>query len=128
MGLDDSGLKPGQLKALEALLTHGNVSEAARAAGVTRKTLYRWLEQEAFSSQLRAAEQMALDGIARSLMRLGNKALAALEEALDDELAGHALKQKVASTVLSHYPYLRESGAVEARIAALEVSQRAKGY
>lgn len=126
MRLDDT-LSPKQYKAIEALLSSGNVAEAARAAGVARKSLYRWLADPVFAKALREAEQLALEGVARSLLRLGDKATAAIEAALDDASAPHSVKLKAASVIFTHHPQLLESVALADRVAALEDALDGKG-
>jgi phage terminase small subunit len=116
----DNNLTPKQRKAIESLLATGNVAEAARAAGVARQSLYRWLADPDFAKALRAAEQIALEGLARSLLRLGDKATAAIEAALDDQAAPHTVKLKAASVVFTHHPQLLESVMLADRVAALE--------
>src|SRR5690349_16593690 len=43
--------------AIAALLTHRNVEEAARAAGIGTQTLYRWMKHPEFKAALRKAKQ-----------------------------------------------------------------------
>lgn len=116
----DSTLSPRQYKAIESLLASGNVAEAARLAGVGRRTLYRWLSQDEFVKALREAEQIALEGLTRSLLRLGDKATKALDAAFEDASATHTVKIRAARVVLaSHPPYL-EALALSDRVASLE--------
>ena len=39
-------LTPKREKAVQALLTHGTVGQAANAAGIGERTLRRWLDEE----------------------------------------------------------------------------------
>jgi len=55
----DPVLTPKQRKAVEALLLTGDVSAAAKAAGVSRESLYRWLRQPLFLAAVREAEARA---------------------------------------------------------------------
>jgi hypothetical protein len=66
---------------------------------VSRQGLYRWLGEPVFAVVLREAEAMALDGLSRTLVRLGDKAAGALEAALDDEAAPHSVKLSAADVV-----------------------------
>src|SRR5262249_14965102 len=77
-------LTPKQRKAVEALLTTGEVSGAAEAAGVSRDTVYRWLKQAAFLDAVREAEARALDDLSRLLVRLGRTAAGTLAKAMTD--------------------------------------------
>src|SRR5436190_1559367 len=60
-----SDLTPKQRKAVEALLTTGEVSGAAEAAGVSRDTVYRWLKAPAFLAAVREAEARGLRALER---------------------------------------------------------------
>lgn len=116
----ESGLNPRQRKALEALLTHGHVRQAANACGVSRQTLYRWMAEPAFASALRDAEALALDGLSRTLARLGDKAAVAVEAALDDGEAAHSVKIRAFDAVFGRFLQLRELVTIEQRLEAIE--------
>lgn len=62
-GPRDPILTPQQLQVLECLLTGGSVADAAQAAGVSERTVYRWVQmpefREAFEEQRRATLQRA---------------------------------------------------------------------
>ncbi len=119
-------LSPKQRRALEALFTQGDVSGAAKAAGVSRQSLYRWLGEPGFSTALRKAESMALDGLSRTLVRLGDKAAGALEAALDDDEAPHSVKLRAADVVTGRLLQVRELVTIEQRLAAIEQALEAK--
>lgn len=113
-------LTPKHLLVIESLLTHGNVAEAARAADVSRDTVYRWFKDREFKRALKAAEAEALEGLSRDLVRLGRKAAATLEAALTDEDATAATKIRAADIVLSRLLQLRELADLEQRVSYLE--------
>ena len=113
-------LTPKQRKAGETLLTSGDVSKAAAAAGVSRETLYKWLKQSAFSNAIREAESEALESLSRALVSLGEKAAAALGGILEDSGALDSSKLRAAEIVLSNLMRLRELVEIEKRIDILE--------
>lgn len=117
--ISDKELQPGQLKAIEALLTCRSFDEACHKANVTRRTLYRWKEEAAFANALRLAERYAIEDIGRSLLSLGNLAASALYDALQPTQKIHhriAAAQIFYDKVLA----LREHNDLEKRIAELE--------
>jgi hypothetical protein len=61
---DARALPPKQRKAVEALLATDEVDAAAREAGVSRATLYRWLGEPAFPATVRNAEPSAARALA----------------------------------------------------------------
>lgn len=46
-------------RAIEGLLTEPTIGAAAKAAGVSRRTLARWLDEEAFQQDLRTARDQS---------------------------------------------------------------------
>ena len=111
---------PRQRKAIEALLTCGNVTRAAEAAGVTRNTLYRWFKQEPFKVALAAAEGEVMQALSRTLVRLGDKAGSVLEQVLTDEAAGDPVRLRAVAILLQNLVKVREAGALEQRVSVLE--------
>jgi hypothetical protein len=65
------GVKFGRKKdeAIVALLTHRNVEEAAKAVGLTPKTLVRWLQVPEFDADYRKARRMLSDNRLRDYNR-----------------------------------------------------------
>lgn len=115
----EKNLTPGQLKAIDALLTTGSPSEAATAAGVNRRTLYRWQKEPAFVAALREAEQDAVTGLSRALSGLGDSAA----QALRDALSSHqkiTVRLRASEIVIGNLLRIRELVDLEERIAALE--------
>jgi len=117
------GLTARQQKALDALLRGCTQEAAAREAGVSRRTLGRWLTQNvAFQRALRDAEQEALKRIHRRLAALAECACDALARALQGE-AG-AAQVRAADIVLARLMPLRELVEIEERLKALEEKVR----
>lgn len=114
-----------QRKAIRALLEHGDIGSAAKAAGVTRQTLYRWRKQERFKRALAEAEKEALESLSRALVRLGEKATATLEEAMDGA-EKESTKVRAADIVLSRLLQLRELVTLEERVSELEKRLQAR--
>ena len=80
----DEGLSPTQVKALDALLSGGTVSDAARTAGVDRSTVHRWLRDDyGFQAAHNQGRQDLLDAVQ-------NRLLLALSA------AGHTLTRAIA--------------------------------
>ncbi len=100
-------LTPKQHKAIEALLAQPDVTAAMAAAGVARSTLYRWLKQPAFRRALQEVEAAAIAELQRSLIRLGDKAIKALEAALDGK-AAVSVKVRASNYILGRLLQLHE--------------------
>ena len=113
-------LSPEQLRAVEAVMASNSITDAAAAVGVARDTIYRWLKEPAFQSALRTVEAGYLDHISRSLLRIGEKAVGAIEGILDDQTATDTVRLKAADVALARMTAIREIVALEGRLEAIE--------
>lgn len=118
----ENALRPRQVAAIAALLGTGKISDAATAGGVSTKTIYAWLKQDAFKAELRQAEGEALRHLARQLAGLGDAAAAALRDALDDSQP-MAMRLRAADMVTARTPALLELVDLLGRIEALEAQR-----
>jgi transposase-like protein len=118
-------LTPQRRRAIEALLTNGNVSQAADDAGVHRSTLYKWMADHEFRSALHDAEAEAVRNLSRTLAGLAAGAAAAFRDGLH-ESQDIKIRLRAAEAVASNLLRLRELVAFEERLSALEAAQRGK--
>jgi len=112
-------LTPAQRKAIEALLTTGNVKQAAQEAGVHRSSIYKWMADDVFRAALRDAEQAAVESLSRSLVALGEKAATALSDALESNNK-ISVRLRASEVVIGNLLRLRELTELERRLTALE--------
>jgi phage terminase small subunit len=116
----DDGLTTKQRKAIGALLTTGEVTTAAREAGVARETLSRWMSEPVFAQAVRDAEARAIDDLSRMLVRLGRTATTTLAKAMSDPATPVATRVRAADVTISRLLQLRELATLEARVTDLE--------
>ena len=116
----DRNLTPKQRRAVEALLATGEVTAAARDAGVAKDTMYRWLDQAPFLAAVREAEAGALDELSRLLVRLSRTAVATLAKAMNDPTTPAATRVRAADATLGRLLQVRELATLDARVAELE--------
>ena len=127
MNLDETAsreLSPQQEGAITALLSDPGLTGAAKAAGVGKATLWRWLQQPAFQEAYRRARREAVEQARARLQQASGEAVEALRGVMNDEDAPHASRVSAAKTVLvmamqatSEEEILRRVEAVEARLA-----------
>ena len=115
-------LTKGQRRAIEALLNTKSVVEAAKAAGLGERTLYRYLSDPFFRQQLSAAEGDLIDQATRRLLALQGAALDTFEGVLASEEASDTVRLRAAQSVLDSLLKLRELRNIEARLVALEAT------
>lgn len=113
-------LSPRQRRAVEALMTTGEVHAASQAVGVSRQTIYRWMGESTFRAAMRASEAQALDDLSRSLVHLGRTAADTLASAMSDPATPPATRVRAADAVLGRLLQLRELATLEARVEELE--------
>ena len=109
-----------QVRAVAALLATRNVPEAAQAAHVGARTLYRWLTIPEFKTAVAAAEGEAISAAARRVVGLQSHAIAALESVLLDSRSSGVIKIRAATAILDFMLKLRELSDVEQRLVSLE--------
>ncbi len=113
-------LSPKKKRAIEALTSCGNVTQAAEVSGITRDTLYRWMKETDFQEAMRAAERQSLNELSRRLVELARQATNTLQEVMTDVQTPPAARVQAARAVLDNLLRLRELVDFEARLARLE--------
>lgn len=120
-GCYNSALSRKQRKAVVALLLEPSQTAAAKAAGVGRRTLIRWLQEDAdFQKAVRAAESDAIDHAVRCLVQLTDHAVQVLRDVLTDSALSPAVRLRAAGLVLEQVVKLRELRDLESRLSKLE--------
>ena len=120
-------LKPRQRKALEVLITTGEITQAAAAANVARKTVYAWLNEPEFKQALADAESLALESISRALLALGEQATDTLRAAMADKAAPAATRVRAADITLARLENMRQLAEFDARLKVIEENLRLGG-
>lgn len=115
-----SHLKGKQAKGIEALLTSDTIEKAAQKAGVTRKTLYRWMKKDIFVKELNQAKrQLVQHGILR-LQRATKDAVKTLLEICKDKDAPASSRVSAAREILRNTLKSIELEEIESRLKVLE--------
>jgi len=123
----NSGEKLGGRKeaAIVALLTARSVEEAARAANVPLRTLYRWTREPEFDTAYRKAKRTAFGQSLARLQQAAGAAAGIMLKIMIDNTVPAAIRLKAADAVFGHARDAIETEEIEARLAALE---RASGF
>ncbi|MGA7730909.1 MAG: hypothetical protein WCD37_06515 [Chloroflexia bacterium] len=116
-----STTKLKQKKAIAALLTSKDIQGAARQAGVSERTLYRWLDEDVtFRADLQAAEAEAVRSAARRLAGAADGAVTVLMYVMLQQQNPAGVRLRAALGVLDQFVKLRQLSEIEVRLAALE--------
>jgi hypothetical protein len=116
------GAKFGHKKeqAIAALLSHRNVEEAARAAGISANTLQRWIKDPEFDAAYRAARRAAFWQSIKRLQDAAGAAVTTVLKIMLDTNAPAGIRLRAADVVLERGAQAREMEDLEARLVELE--------
>lgn len=107
-------------QAIIALLTARNTEEAAKIAGVSPKTLFRWQQEPAFDKVYRKARRDAFGQGTARLQQASGAAVSSILKIMPDAQAPASTKLRAAELVLTHGAKGIEIEDVEARVSELE--------
>jgi len=119
------GAKFGRKKeeAIIALLSQTGLEQAARAADISPRTLFRWLEMQEFKAAYLKARRNAFGHATARLQQASGAAASTLLKIMLDKDAPTSSRLRAAESILSHGAKAIEIEDIEARVAALEESQ-----
>jgi hypothetical protein len=109
-----------QEAAIAALLTQRNQEEAARVAGVSKRTLNRWLRLPGFQSACWEARRAGMFQANARLQQTAGPAVSALQKVIVDPNTPASVRVRAADCVLAWGNHGLENEDLEARLAALE--------
>jgi DNA-binding MurR/RpiR family transcriptional regulator len=114
-----------QEAAIIGLLTKPSIDAAAKHAGISGPTLWRWLQEPGFQAEYRKARRHALGQATAQLQQASSAAVGALKEIIEDKEAPSSARVTAARTVLEVAVKAIEVEDLEVRVQALE---RSPGY
>ncbi len=111
-------------QAIAALLEHPTIGEAARACGVSERSLWRWLQREDFQKRYRAAQRAIVDGAIGELQAATVEAVKTLRRNLT---CGNAFAENTAALgILSQSMKAIELHELRERLEKLEEAEAAR--
>lgn len=114
-------LSPKQMIVIEALLEGASQKEAAQRAGVTPRSVRRWLREDGeFKEHWTEARTEALRAVTAHLQRAGLKATGRLERLLEDEAVPPYVAVGCIRTALEMFFKGLETWDIAERLEALE--------
>jgi len=111
-------LNSKQLRAIPILIGCDTVEGAAREAGISKNTIYTWMQQEEFSKAVSLARKRLLDKAMNKLMNTSMKAVITLEKLLDAD--SESVRRAAANDVLGHVLKYQELREIEERLDTVE--------
>lgn len=111
-------LSPRQKKVIAALLNARTIEEALQATQTSRNTLWTWLKQDSFKSELKRQQDAVFEAAAETVKLNIVRAADVLCALLDSK--NEALKRAVANDILGHMFKFRDTQDIETRLTVLE--------
>ena len=109
-----------QDEAIAALLTKRNVEEAAQAAGISVRTLMRWLKVPEFQKAYREARRAVFSQAIARLQQATGAAASTLMKIMVDPAAPASVRVRAADSILDHSAKAIEIEDIEERVSELE--------
>lgn len=109
-----------QSDAIAALLSCGTVDRAARAAGVSARTLLRWMRLPEFRAEYQAARRQALEAAIGVVQAATSSAVGVLVEVMEDAHAPASTRIAAARMVIETSLRGVEALEYEERLSRLE--------
>ena len=106
--------------AIAALLTQRNIDEAAKVAGISARTLMRWLKLPEFLAAYREARRAAYSQAVAKLQQGTTAAATTLLKVMLDQSTPASVKVRAAECVMTHSAKAIEIEDIEARVSELE--------
>lgn len=128
MGMFETGIRIGEQlarkvsreSAITALVANPSIKAAASACGISEKTMHLWLNDPAFASELKKAQDATTKAAMRRVIISVNAAVSVLEEIMRDAVVSPAARVSAARTLLDSALRVRETIDIEDRMAAIE--------
>lgn len=117
---ENENLSPKQWLALESLIESGNLTHAAEAAKVSRRTLHAWLKLPQFEREYRAARRRLVQTAVAGLQRHTGAAAATLVVIMRNTEVAPAVRVTAAAKILEFALRAIELDDIGARLDALE--------
>ena len=116
-----SDLTTKQAAAIAALLEGHNQAGAATAAGVTKRTVQRWLTEPTFTAALREGSDGAIRAASARLAALAEHAVTSIAVTMQQPTTpGAGVRLRAADALLGHALRIREHADILERLAQLE--------
>jgi hypothetical protein len=120
MAARGSSLERKQEEAIAALLSQRNIDEAARTAGISTRTLLRWLQLPEFQKAYRQARRDAYSQAVARLQQGTSAAATILLKTMIEPGTPASVRVRAAEAIFNHAFKAIEIEDIEARVSELE--------
>jgi len=107
-------MKAKHQKAIELLASGKRIEECALSVGVSRRSIYNWLNDQEFKSALDARKSEIIKALNDRLISMNGKALDVIDECMNSR--NEAIRLKSASIVINKYGEALEVSDIKSQI------------
>jgi hypothetical protein len=122
----DLSLSYRQEKAILALLREPNMDAAAKSAGVTSRTLRRWMRQKEFFRRYKRERSLQMEGVLEALRASAIDAVQVLNSVAHSKKAPASSRVSASKALLEFHFRSHELVVLERRISQLEELARSR--
>lgn len=121
-------MTPNKEKALAALLTEPTKGDAAKAAGISRRTLSKYLQDEDFKRAYNEAFESLIADATRVAQGSLSPAMVTLRQIMEDKKVNAAVRVQAARSILEYGMKLNEQYDIIERLKRLEEANETRYY
>jgi len=118
--VDSTGLSKQQERAVLALISAPTIKEASGIAKVSETTLYRWMNDDTFQGEYRAARRRVVQQALTQLQRVTGKAVQTLVDVMNNDETSSSSRVAAAKTILEMAVKAVEIEDLMERVESLE--------
>jgi hypothetical protein len=126
IGSKNGGLSYRQIRAIETLLAEPTIAAAAASAGVSERTLFRWLNSSDFAAAYKKARERLLEDAVATLQRASADAAQCLHTIVKDEKVSVYARLTAAKSILE-LAFKARDLEIDERLAGIEAFLQAGG-
>ena len=115
-------LTSNQARAIAFLVAGNTIEQAAQLAGVNPSTVHRWLKDDLFAAEYRAARRQAVEQSITMLQGMSQQAAQTLIDVMRDTDAPASTRLRAAQAVLAICQRWIELDDIQERLTALEAA------
>lgn len=114
-----------QVRFLEALFKEPTITKAAKAAGISRTTAYRYLDNEEFSKELNKKRSECMTDAVRYMQSKLTMCAETLVDIVENPTKGAQVKINAINAIFTNFKALEETTELLQKMAELEAEQEA---
>jgi hypothetical protein len=113
------GLNPRQVRAIDAMMLHTTLESAAKDAGVSSRSIRRWMKDSKFAQALAQSMSQSHRLFSARLSAIGEQSLDTIQSILSDSSISPSVRARVALGVMSARLEAAKLASIDVRLSLL---------